>query len=104
MSYYITCYETIIAVASFIYFYLIGKYVKNKNIGTLMAVILINILIIYLYCKLIEMNQSGAIYAVINGLSVVLVIMCSYFGGNLRLIDILGAIFIIIGVVIVGKR
>jgi multidrug transporter EmrE-like cation transporter len=94
------------ALVSTIYFFLIKYYAITHNNIILVFVILLELLVIYLYYKSLTLSPSGIMYAIINGLSVIIgaLIAVIFFREKLTPIDIIGIILIIIGIVIVGQK
>jgi len=94
------------AIVSTTYFFLIKYYAKNNNVNILILVILLELLVIYLYYKSLQKTGSAIIYAIINAFSVLLgaFIAILFFGEKLTKIDILGMIFVIIGIIILGQK
>jgi multidrug transporter EmrE-like cation transporter len=94
------------ALVSTIYFFLIKYYVKEKNPAIIVLVILLELLVIYLYFKSLENVKSGVMYAIINGLSVILgaLIAIVFFGETLGMMDYVGILAIVIGIMTVGKK
>lgn len=95
-------------MASFIsvlYFFLIKEYTRSKKSQILTIVLLLQLLIIYLYYQSLKNIKSGIIYAIINGLSVILgaVVANIYFRESFTKNDILGILLIVIGIIIVCK-
>jgi multidrug transporter EmrE-like cation transporter len=88
------------------YFFLIKYYTQNNDPKIIVLVILLELLVIYLYYKCLQYAQSGAMCAIINGLSIVLGILIAVvvFGETLTTTDISGIVAIIIGIIIVGKK
>src|SRR5579863_2220414 len=87
------------ALVSTTYFFLIKYYVDNKNISILVSVILLELLVIFLYYKSLEHAESGIMYSIINGFSVLLGVLIAFvfFNEKLTSLDILGVIIIIVG-------
>lgn len=94
------------ALVSTIYFFLIKYYALTHHKMTLVMVVLLELLVIYLYYKSLQLSASGIMYAIINGLSVIIgaVIAVIFFGEQLNMIDIFGIVLIVIGIVIVGQK
>jgi multidrug transporter EmrE-like cation transporter len=94
------------AFVSTSYFFLIKYYVANKNPLILISVVALELLVIYLYYKSLEHTRSGIMYAIINGLSVMLGAMIAVvvFGESLKVQDIVGIALIIGGILLVGKK
>ena len=95
-------------ISSFIsclYFFLIKEYVRSKKTHIISFVVALQILIIYLYYQSLQKINSGIIYAIINGLSVILGVFVAnvYFKETFSKNDILGILLIVIGIIIVGK-
>jgi|694.fasta_scaffold98705_3 multidrug transporter EmrE-like cation transporter len=95
-------------MASFVsalYFFLIKEYTKTNKTFILGYVIILQLLIIYLYYKSLQNIKSGILFALINGLSVVIgaIIAHIYYKESYTKNDILGILFIITGIIIVGK-
>jgi len=93
------------SIVSCLYFFLIKEYIISKKKHIISLVIALQLLIIYLYYQSLQKIKSGIVYAVINGLSVILgvIVANKYFGETFSRNDILGIILIIIGIMIVGK-
>jgi len=94
------------ALVSTIYFFLIKYYAINPDPMILVTVVMLELLVIFLYYKSLVNRRSGPMYAIINGLSVIigLLIAIMFFKEDVTMIDIFGIILIIIGIMIVGKR
>lgn len=94
------------AFVSTLYFFLIKYYVTNRNPMIIISVIALELLVIYLYYRSLEHSKSGIMYAIINGLSVMLgaLIAVIFFQEKLKLLDIVGIIIIITGIIMVGKK
>lgn len=90
------------ALVSTIYFFLIKYYSVTYNPGIILLVILLELLVIFLYFKSLQNVRSGIIYAIINGLSVIMgvIIALLFFKEKLSMIDIIGIILIVIGIVL----
>jgi multidrug transporter EmrE-like cation transporter len=82
---------TLAALVSTIYFFLIKYYVLNPEPLILITVILLELLVIFLYYKSLVDRRSGPMYAVINGLSVIigLLIAVTFFKEDVTAIDVL---------------
>ena len=93
------------AFISVLYFFLIKQYTHSKKSYILSYVILLQLLIIYLYIQSLRHLKSGIIYAIINGLSVILGVFVAniYFKETFSKNDLLGILVIVIGIIIVGK-
>lgn len=93
------------SIVSCLYFFLIKEYINSKKTHIISLVIALQMLIIYLYYQSLQKIKSGIIYAIINGLSVVLGVLVAnmYFKETFTKNDILGIMLIVTGIVIVGK-
>jgi len=93
------------SIVSCLYFFLIKEYVHSKKTHIISFVIALQLLIIYLYYQSLQKIKSGIIYAIINGLSVILGVIVAniYFKETFSKNDLLGILLIVIGIVIVGK-
>lgn len=93
------------SIVSCIYFFLIKEYVRSKKTHIISLVIALQLLIIYLYYQSLQKVKSGIIYAIINGLSVILGVIVAnmYFKETFSKNDLLGILLIVIGIIIVGK-
>ena len=93
------------SIVSCIYFFLIKEYVRSKKTHIISLVIALQLLIIYLYYQSLQKIKSGIIYAIINGLSVILGVIVAnmYFKETFSKNDLLGILLIVIGIIIVGK-
>lgn len=93
------------SIVSCLYFFLIKEYVRSKKKHIISFVIALQLLIIYLYYQSLQNLKSGIIYAIINGLSVILgaVVANIYFKETFSNNDLLGILLIVIGIIIVGK-
>jgi multidrug transporter EmrE-like cation transporter len=94
------------AFVSTTYFFLIKYYAQNNDPKILGSVMMLELLVIYLYYKSLQRSQSGTMYAIINGFSVMLgaFIAVLFFNETLTTTDIAGIIAIIIGIIVVGKK
>lgn len=94
------------ALVSTIYFFLIKYYTLEKKPIILVTVVALELLVIYLYYKSLQNFKSGIMYAIINGFSVILgaIIAVTFFKEQLTTVDIIGIIFIVSGIIIVGKK
>ena len=93
------------SIVSCLYFFLIKEYIRSKKTHIISLVITLQLLIIYLYYQSLQKIKSGIVYAIINGLSVILGIIVAnmYFKETFTRNDLLGILLIVIGIVIVGK-
>jgi multidrug transporter EmrE-like cation transporter len=93
------------SIVSCLYFFLIKEYIRSKKTHIISLVIALQLLIIYLYYQSLQKIKSGIVYAIINGLSVILGIIVAnmYFKETFTRNDLLGILLIVIGIVIVGK-
>jgi multidrug transporter EmrE-like cation transporter len=94
------------ALVSTIYFFLIKYYLSEKRPIILVSVVALELLVIFLYYKSLQHTKSGIMYAIINGFSVILgaSIAVSFFKEQLKPIDVIGIMLIIIGIIMVGKK
>ena len=94
------------AIVSTTYFFLIKYYATNNKINILILIILLELFVIYLYYKSLQKTGSAIIYAIINAFSVLLgaFIAIIFFGEKLTRIDIIGILFIIFGIMILGQK
>jgi multidrug transporter EmrE-like cation transporter len=88
------------------YFFLIKYYANNHEIKYLYIVIALELLVIYLYYKSLESSESGIMYSIINGYSVILgtAIAIIFFKEKLTNIDIFGIFCVVIGILILGQK
>jgi hypothetical protein len=93
------------SIVSCLYFFLIKEYIRSKKTHIISLVIALQLLIIYLYYQSLQKIKSGIVYAIINGLSVILGIIVAnmYFKETFTRNDLLGILLIVIGIIIVGK-
>lgn len=93
------------SIVSCLYFFLIKEYIRSKKTHIISFVIALQLLIIYLYYQSLQKIKSGIIYAIINGLSVILGVFVAnmYFKETFSKNDLLGILLIVVGIVIVGK-
>jgi len=94
------------AIVSTVYFFLIKYYVENSKIFILFLVVLLELLVIYLYYKSLQKTGSAIIYAIINAFSVLLgaLIAIIFFGEKITKIDIIGILFVVLGIIILGQK
>jgi len=94
------------ALLSTSYFFLIKQYINSPKILYLFLVVILELVVIYLYYRSLLERQSGIVYSIINGFSVVLgvVIAILFFKEKLELIDILGIGLILAGIIILGEK
>lgn len=94
------------ALVSTAYFFLIKYYVLNPDNEILFSVVALELLVIYLYYKSLQNTMSSTMYAIINGLSVLIgaVIAIVFFSETLTVYDFVGITAIIFGIVLVGKK
>lgn len=92
------------SIISTVYFFMIKQFTYSKNMNLLTMIIILELVVIYLYYKSLQTMHSGILYAVINGLSVILgaFIANIYFRESFTKYDIIGIVFIVSGIVIVG--
>jgi multidrug transporter EmrE-like cation transporter len=96
-------------LASFVsttYFFLIKYYITDRRSLILGAIVLLELLVIFLYFKSLESVQSGTMYAIINGISVIMgaLIAVIFFREHFSYFDLFGIALIIIGILIVGPK
>lgn len=93
------------AILSTIYFFLIKEFTRTKNKNILYVLIILQLCVMYLYYKSLQKIHSGILYAIINGLSVIIgaLIANYYFKESFTKQDIIGIILIISGIIIVSK-
>jgi multidrug transporter EmrE-like cation transporter len=94
------------AVLSTLYFFLIKEFTRTKNNNILYILIFLQLIVMYFYYKSLQNIHSGILYAIINGLSVILgaFIANYYFKEYFTKYDIIGIILIISGIFIVGRE
>ena len=93
------------SLVSTIYFFMIKQFTYTKNCNLLMFIILLELFVIYLYYKSLQKIHSGILYAIINGLSVIIGAFIAhwYFRESMTKTDIIGIVMIVTGILIVGK-
>ena len=93
------------AVMSTIYFFLIKEFTKTKNKNILYVLIILQLFVMYLYYKSLQKIHSGILYAIINGLSVIIgaLIANYYFQESFTKHELIGITLIISGIIIVSK-
>ena len=93
------------AFLSTIYFFLIKEFTRTRNNNLLYVLIFLQLIVMYLYYKSLQKIHSGILYAIINGLSVIIgaFIANYYFKEYFTKYDIIGIILIISGIIIVGN-
>ncbi len=94
------------SMVSTLYFFLIKEFVNSKKMHILSIVIALQMLIIYLYYRSLKNMNSGILFAIINGLSVIfgIIIAKLYFKENFTKLDMFGIILIVSGIVIVNSK
>jgi multidrug transporter EmrE-like cation transporter len=94
------------AFVSTTYFFMIKYYVANPDFNILVSVVALELLVIFLYYKSLKTSLSGTMYAIINGLSILMGVGFAFifFSETLTFTDIIGICAIIFGIVLVGKK
>jgi len=94
------------AVVSTSLFFLIKFFIKNKSLYILFFIILLELLGIYLHHKSLQKLSSGLIFSIISAFSVLLGVFIAvyFFGEKFKKIDIIGFIFIAIGIIILDQK
>lgn len=84
----------------------VKKYVLYYNFYWIVLAILMNSLLIGVYYKLFQLNNSAIMYTLVKILSIILVILSSYFiyNENLSKYNILGLVLSIITVYLLSKK
>jgi drug/metabolite transporter (DMT)-like permease len=106
MNYNSLIWSLLTAIVSTTYFFLIKYYIKNRKFSILVLVVLLELLVIFLYYKSLKQTGSAIIYAIINAFSVLLgaFIATIFFGEKITKIDIIGILFVVFGIIILGQK
>jgi multidrug transporter EmrE-like cation transporter len=94
------------SIVSALYFFLIKEFVHSKKTHILSIVIALQMLIIYLYYQSLKTMNSGILFAIINGLSVIfgVIIANLYFKEIFTKFDMFGILLIVSGIMIVNSK